>query len=172
MTTLAGVVRMGFLRDVTFELRPEYERPFLKLVVGRGYGSAGWEFWVDGIGSAKVLRWERAGRPSGIEGRLLSLEPDEPGGKVSWPDAWAGETRAWRAMPALSRHQDCFLCLWEPLKCFKQRKCDLLCVSKSFKMISTCSFSNTHFHTSAYPIPRTFFLYRVYLSVSYDTFEV
>lgn len=129
---------------------------------------------MEGRASAKVLRRERVGCLSGIGGRLLWLDLAEPRGKVAWHDVRAeGGTSAWKAMLALAKHQDFFLCVREPMKCFKQRNNVIYFVFQNLLKQSVLVFSKIHISMSRHSLsPWTSFLHRVYLSVSHEAFEV
>lgn len=62
---------------------------------------------------------------------------------MAWRWSRRGDQNA-VGMPALARLQDCFLYVWEPVKCFKLRSNVTFCVSQTLKRISICSFQNTH----------------------------
>lgn len=125
---------------------------------------------MEGLASVKVLRRERVGRLSGIGGRLLA----EPRGKVAGHDVRAESgTSAWKAMGALAKHQDFFLCGREPVKCFKQRNNVIYCVFQNLLKQSVLVFSKIHVSMSLHSLsPGISFLRRVYLSVSHEAFEV
>lgn len=76
-------------------------------------------------------------------------------------------------MPALARHPGCFLCVWEPVKGFKQRS-DVICFAfqNLLKTISACRFQNTHFRASVEAVRWDLPLHCVHLPVSYAAFEI
>lgn len=129
---------------------------------------------MEGIANAKVLRRERVGCLSGIGEKLLWLDLAEPRGKVAWHDVSAESgTSAWKAMLALAKRQDFFLCVREPLKCFKQRSNVIYFVFQNLLKQSVLVFSKMHISVSLHSLsPGISFLHRVYLSVSHEAFEV
>lgn len=81
-TTLDGMVRVGHLEDVTFELRPEYEHPLPIMVVGENgteaKNSRGWNSKCEGPEAGTGWVSFRTGRKAARAGAQGAW------GKVAW----------------------------------------------------------------------------------------
>lgn len=82
-------------------------------------------------------------------------------------------TRMWRAMPTTARCQHCFLCGWEPVKCFKQRSNVICFVFQNILKQAVLIVSKIHISMLLHRLsPGISFLNLVYLSVSPADLEI